>query len=288
MSKYVVITESGCDVPKEFVQKHGVYVAPMHISFNGKTYDDGTVPPSEIFSHYEKTGELPKTSGCMPGDFIPLFDEINEAHPEAEVIYLAYSSVTTCSYESALIAVKGHPIESRFHAFDTRFASAGAAIIVEDVVSFLESKPDVEMDELEAFINDRIDRCRMAFIPGGLEFLRAGGRLSNTAYLGAQLLRIKPVIEFVDGKLVATKKLRGSMQKAVNKLVDECTENREPVDLGRVALIWNEGLEGSLRAEVEHRCRHLGFKQVNWIETGGVIASHSGPGSFGFVYYVKK
>lgn len=287
MSNYVVITESGCDVPSEFAREHNVRIVPMHINLGGKTIDDGSVSPSAIFKHYAQTGELPKTSGCIPGDFIPVFDEIQADEPDAEVIYLAYSAATTCSFESALVAVKGHAIEPRFHAFDTKFASAGAAIIVEDVVSLIEENPAVELDELTDFINDRIRRCRMAFIPGGLEFLRAGGRLSNAAYLGAQLLRIKPVIEFVDGKLVATKKLRGSMLKAVNKLVDECTENREPVDTSRVVLIWNEGLDGSIRAEVEHRCRHLGFEQLNWIETGGVIASHSGPGSFGFVYYVQ-
>lgn len=50
----------------------------------------------------------------------------------------------------------------------------------------------------------------MAFLPGSLEFLRAGGRLSNAAYMGARILCIKPVVELLEGKLVATKKYRGS------------------------------------------------------------------------------
>ena len=51
-----------------------------------------------------------------------------------------------------------------------------------------------------------------SFIPGNLDYLKAGGRVSNAAYLGATLLRLKPLIEIVDGKLLASKKYRGRLK----------------------------------------------------------------------------
>lgn len=45
----------------------------------------------------------------------------------------------------------------------------------------------------------------MCFIPDELEYLRAGGRVSNAVALCGKLLGIHPRIELLDGQLVATK-----------------------------------------------------------------------------------
>lgn len=37
-------------------------------------------------------------------------------------------------------------------------------------------------------MNGLIGKIRMGFIPGDLDYLRAGGRVSNAAYLGAKIL----------------------------------------------------------------------------------------------------
>ena len=120
----------------------------------------------------------------------------------------------------------------------------------------------------------------MSFVPGALDFLRAGGRLSNAAYLGAQILKIKPVISVQDGILVATRKLRGSMDVTVRRMVKEFLD-AETWDTERIGLIRNEGLSEAIQKEVVETVRAAGFQEITWIETGCVIASHSGPGSFG-------
>ena len=63
--------------------------------------------------------------------------------------------------------------------------------------------------------------ARVSFIPGNLEYLKAGGRLSNAAYLGATILKLKPLIEILNGKLVATKKFRGAMSHIAEKYLNE-------------------------------------------------------------------
>ena len=277
MAKYVVVAESGSDITPEVADRYGIRIAPMHVSFGGGTFDDGSFPVSDVFRHFERTGELPRTSGCTPQDFIPLFDEIHEQQPEAHILYLAYSAITTCSYESALLAARERDYVT---AIDTKCVSSGQGLVVTNVARFLESNPDSSLDEVRAFIDEQVKRARMSFIPGGLQFLRAGGRLSNGAYLGAQLLRIKPVIEIIDGKLVATKKLRGSMERAVMEML-EAFLGGTPICKERALLIRNEGLSEDLQRQVEQRLVGAGFKVLEWVDTGCVIASHCGPGSFG-------
>ena len=62
-------------------------------------------------------------------------------------------------------------------------------------------------------------RTRMCFLPDNLEFLKAGGRVSNAVCLGSRILHIHPCIEIQDGKLVATKKYRGKMKKIARQLI---------------------------------------------------------------------
>ena len=146
----------------------------------------------------------------------------------------------------------------------------------------LEENPDMELDQVKAEVADLVEHIRMGFIPGGLEFLKKGGRLSNAAYLGAQILRIKPVIEIENGELVATRKLRGGMEKVVMAFIDDFL-TREPLDMTRAVLIYNRGLSDELRSDIEERMRIAGFQSYEWVKTGCVIASHCGPGSFGLV-----
>ena len=43
------------------------------------------------------------------------------------------------------------------------------------------------------------------------------------------------------------------------------------------------GLDQNIQDKVTKRCEEAGFKDICWIQTGGVIGSHSGPGAFGIV-----
>ena len=43
MSKMILVAESGSDITPEMAQENGIVIVPMHVSFGGKTYDDGDV-----------------------------------------------------------------------------------------------------------------------------------------------------------------------------------------------------------------------------------------------------
>ncbi|MEG0324258.1 MAG: DegV family protein, partial [Raoultibacter sp.] len=233
--------------------------------------------------HYENTGELPKTSGSTPEDFTQAFNAIEQEHPGAQIVHLAYSAVTTCSYESALTAAEGH---TNITSYDTKSVTAGQAMVVLSIAELLKSNPDLSNEALDEAIHDRINRIRMAFLPGSLEFLRAGGRLSNAAYLGAHLLRIKPVVEILEGKLVATKKYRGSVMSAATKLMTEYPQ-QENLDRSQVFFIKSEGLAQNIIDMAEAAAKEQGFESIQWISTGNVISSHAGPGAFGIVGFTQ-
>ena len=276
MSEIIIVAETGSDVSAAEAAELGIELVPMHVSIGDRTIDDGALDPAEMLEECRQLGVLPKTSGCTPGDFVKVFDRIHAEHPEAQILYIAYSAVTTCSYESARTAAEGRDY---IDMFDTAHVTIGQGFVVTGAAHYLREHPEVTLAELKAYAEDLARRTRMSFIPGDLGYLRAGGRLSNAAFLGATLLRIKPVIEIIDGRLVATKKLRGKMVNVALELIDMMYA-KGPVDHERVFLVRSSGLPLAIQEAAEARVRELGFKEIRWYDTRNVITSHCGPGSF--------
>ena len=92
--KIVLVAETGADIPGSIAERWGIHIVPMHVTFGSETRDDGTFPSEEICAYYDRTGDLPKTSGSTPEDFTKAFDALHAKWPDAQILYLAYSSVT--------------------------------------------------------------------------------------------------------------------------------------------------------------------------------------------------
>ena len=122
--------------------------------------------------------------------------------------------------------------------------------------------------------------------PADLVIWRAGGRVSNAAYLGAKILGLHPVIEILDGKLLSTKKYRGTMGRVVRQLTKEFPQ-AQGLETDALWLIYGEGLSGEVMREVEELLHAQGYRNLTWVKTGCVIAAHSGPGAFGIVGFAK-
>ena len=277
MGKYVLLAETGADIPDDIAKRYGIWKVPMHVTFDTETKDDGNFPTTEVFDYHKRTGKLPKTSGSTPADFEKIFDEIHAQYPDRHILHLAYSAATTCSYQSALLAAKERDYVT---SIDTKHVSAGQALVTIFTARYLEKYPDCSLQEVTEKVEELSRHCRMGFLPGDLEYLKAGGRVSNAAYLGAKILSLNPLIELLDGKLEATKKYRGSMQKVAPKMLEYYPVSQK-FSKSVIAFVYSPGLSQEIHQAVEKRAREMGFSEVLWIETGCVVSTHSGPGAFG-------
>lgn len=283
MKPVILVAETGSDITPELAARYHIQIVPMHVSFETETLDDGSFPPQKIVDYYRSTGKLPKTSGSTPDDFARVFDELQAKFPGSPILYLAYSAVTTCSYQSACIAAEGR---EGITMIDTRQVSIGQANVVLAVAKLLEQHPEMSVDEAAAAANDLIARARMCFLPDNLEFLRAGGRVSNVAFLGSRILSLHPCIEILDGKLVATKKYRGKMAKVAAHLIADYAEKYD-LDRNCLFLVRTVGLDESVIESVETAARECGFRETDWIQANGVITTHGGPAAFGLAGFAK-
>ena len=139
MTGVVLGAESGSDITPALAAQYQIQVVPMHVAFGAERREDGSFPAEEVCAFYDRTGILPKTSGSTPEDFARVFEDIRARHPEAEILHLAYSAVTTCSYQSARIAAEER---KDVISVDTRSVSIGQCAVVVETARLLQAHPE--------------------------------------------------------------------------------------------------------------------------------------------------
>lgn len=277
MKKYIITTESGSDLSKEIIDRYNIQVVPMHVTMENQTYDDGSFDVQRVFDYYEETGNLPKTSGSTPQDYSEAFKQIFDKYPDAYIIHIGYSAVTTVSFNAANIAAQDF---KNVYLVDSKHVSIGAAAVVKATAQFIEDNPDTSPEEIIAFVEDIRERTHMFFLPRTLLYLKAGGRVSNLAFYGANLLKIHPTIILENGYLVSGKKYRGPFDSCLKKMVNNFFESYN-INPATVMVVGAPGVEDNQKEMINNLLRENGIQTSGWMNAGSVISSHGGPGAIG-------
>lgn len=282
MPKIILSAETGSDMPVELAEKLGVLLIPMHVSMGNETLDDGTFPPEEVCAYYDRTGKIPTTSGSTPYDFEQVYDRVFAENPDTQILHLAYSAVTTCSYHSGELAIEEKPYRANVRLVDTKQVSVGQCAVVCAVAAWLKEHPEATLEEAAAAAEDICAHTEMSFVPSNLDYLQAGGRCSNAVALVGNLLQLHPCIDIIDGRLIAGKKYRGQMVKVLPNLIREFDKKHSP-NKDHLYLVHSPYLSHAVRKAAEDTVTELGYVKYTWIPTGCVITCHGGPGAFGIV-----
>ena len=137
--------------------------------------------------------------------------------------------------------------------------------------------------EILALLEDLAGRVEMSFVLDRLDYMKKGGRCSAVAALGANLLKLHPCIEVIDGKMSVTKKYRGSTEKAVTDYIKERLEGRADLDCSRIIVVDtndDDHLTAIARAYLEQDGR---FSEIIEAKAGCTIFSHCGPNVLGLM-----
>lgn len=277
MRRIILSTESGADLPRDLAEKYDVQVVPMHIIMDGEDYLDGELPVRDIYDYYERTKKIPSTTSTNAHEYEEFFTNIREKFPDCIIVHIGYTSKASSSFQNAVIAAEEF---EDIYLIDALNVTGGLAAIVLYAANVLEEEPDIKPEQLVEKIKAIVPHSRLSFIPGSLEFLKAGGRVSNMASLIGTLLKIKPCIELKDGKLMSTKKYRGKMSGATEKLFHDYVKEFN-IDRKQLYFIYSIGLDEQIKQRMEEVAKEEGFDNIRWIQAGGMISTHSGPGGFG-------
>jgi DegV family protein with EDD domain len=284
MSEIILVAESGADISPELAKQYGIYIVPMHVTFDGVTRRDPDVDPQEIVDYYDRTGKVPKTSGSNIDDFNRVFDQIHEEHPNAQILYLAYSAETTVSYSCGVLAAKDRGYVT---AVNTKLVTGGQCALVVRMAQMIEKHPEWDVKQAAAEAEKLVTRTHVCFVPRKLDFLRAGGRCTNAKALLGNILHIVPLIDVKDGLLVAVKNYRGRFTSVIGRVMKDYTEQYHLLRSILYVMV-TPGFEDPMRAIVKQTAEEMGFQKLVWLRTGSVITSHGGTGAFGIAGFERE
>ncbi len=271
-----ILFDSAADIAPN--ESAGVYRIPITVTVNGTDYADGIdLTADEFYPLLDSSREYPKTSQPSPQTFLEHFEAAKEAGDD--LIYIALSSATSGTYQSALIA-RDMADHEGIYVVDSRLVSHGIGLLVQQAVAWREQGLDASTiaTQLEALRG----RVRIVVAVDTLEYLHRGGRLSRTAAAVGNLAHLKPVVTVdADGAVAVVAKCLGR-QKAVatlcKKLADAQVDTAYPV-----TTIYTYGQDNVALLE-----QKLGDKVTGGrVQAGAAIGVHVGPEVFGLLYVVQ-
>ena len=276
-----ITTDSTCDLPRALLEAHNITVAPLGVVKGGKLYQDGiNIRTADIAAHVDAGGEITTTNAVNIADYEDLFRRETEKYDA--VLHIDIGSGFSCCNQNARLAAEEVP---EVYVVDSGNLSVGHGALVLAAAEAAEAGKSV--GEILPMLEDLAGRLEMSFVLDRLDYMKKGGRCSAVTALGANLLKLHPCIQVVDGKMAVVKKYRGSMEKVVEDYIRDRLTGREDIDFSRVVLT-DACRTASL---VETASRLLAedgrFGEVIRAKAGCTIFSHCGPDAIGIMFLRK-
>ena len=286
MYDYIIATSSTADLPSEYLADHSIpFIAYSYTVGEELRVDDCSEASREAVYRGMRAGDRLKTSMINEYTYYDFFKSLMETGKD--VLFMDMSVKMSVSYSNSLAAaekIRAEYPDQRLVVMDTRCISGGLGLLVEEVVRRAEAGGS--FDDVLAWAEENKLRMAHRFTVDDLNYLKAGGRVSNTSALVGSMLDIKPVLYVPDiGTLEVAQKVRGR-RKALRTIIDGILHDLESTDTaGREMRILHadclSDAESVRQAVLE---AHPDMGEIRITSLGVVIGAHCGPGLLAVFY----
>lgn len=283
MQKFIISTDSACDLPDEFISKFDIDIHHMFYRFNDNEIYGGTnALPAPVFYNRMRNGELPSTMAVNPGDSYSIFEKRVKAG--YNIIHISFSSALSSTCQNAHLAASeimdAYP-ESQIVVIDSLSASMGQGLLVLKACNYMAAGHD--FDETVQYIKDVQLHIVHYFTVDDLHHLQRGGRLSKTSALLGSLIGIKPVLNVNDlGQLIAIEKVRGR-KKSLSLMAERLLGKMEGFDNTYITVSHGDCYD-EIKPFIDmiKEKSNGKVKEVYVNHISPFIGSHVGPGTVAF------
>lgn len=278
---YKIVSDSACDLSKEYLEKHDVTIVPLSVSFDGEIYyrDGVDITRDQCYQKMVDDPKLfPKTSLPSVESYADVFRSfVEQGFP---VVCFTITTLFSGSYNSAInaksLVLEDYP-DANICVIDSKQNTVTQALLIDQFVRMLEDGLSFEqaMSKLDALMAS----ARIFFTVGSLDYLKMGGRIGKVATAATGKLGVKPVIIMKDGDIGLggigrnRNKLKASVLQVAKKYLDENNKDNFIVSVG-YGYDKEEGFE--FMKEVESTLDVKLDSETN-VAIGIVSAVHTGP-----------
>ena len=260
-------------MPPEVAARLRITVVPAYVQVADHSYRD---VPSEGLSRKEFYAQLPAMTS-VPTTAVPPAHEFTAAYRSLtgeadDVIAIVIASSLSGMYNVAHLGAQDAP-ELKVHVVDSEQLSMGLGWMV--VAAAEAATEGRSAQEILALVEDMKSRVRVYAMLDTLEYMRRSGRVSWARAKAAQVLRIKPIVEVLRGKVSDAGRVR-TRRRAIERLIELA---RARGSLERLAILH------TYAPEVEHVRERLidlcPSMQTFTVAVTTIIGAHIGPRGLG-------
>lgn len=277
-----ITSDSTCDLG-QYVQERNIGIMPLQVCLDGESFYDGIdIQPTDIFDFVAKTKHLPKTSAPSIANYQEFFEKQLEFGDE--VLHFNISSKSSASHNSAKQAAES--FGGKVRVIDSLALSSGQGLLVMKAADMRDK--GCSMDEIESTVLALRPLVNTSFVPDKLEYLHKGGRVSALTMLGANILKIHPLIYMDDGSLVPGKKYRGKMSFLVKQYIEDLKVKYPRYDKTRCFITHSSADEEIVAAAREKTKELFDFDEILETVAGSIVTSHCGKNTIGLLFITEE
>ena len=256
--RFQVISDSSCDLPKERIQELGVDVVPFYVSFEESNYmrEGVDISVEEFYQQMaDREGQFPKTSMPSVQDYADVLEKY--VKDNVPVLCICLNSAFSGSIQSAMNAknqlLEDYP-EAQIEILDSELATLLQGMLVEEACRLRGA--ELELKEAVKLLEEVRSTGRIFFTTNDLEYLQHGGRIGRAAATIGNVLKIKPLIEYVNRELVSAGVSRGR-KKSLQAVIEKAKAYMEAdhIDLSEYRFALASGLDQEEFKKFEEQVR---------------------------------
>jgi DegV family protein with EDD domain len=283
---FAIVCDSTHDLPPDITKKLRLTVVPFTINFGtDSSLDDGVMTLeefAELLDRYEKGKGYPTTAAPAPSRFAEAFmSHVKQGLSRILTITLSrkLSKTYDAAVEGAEMVEQEYP-DSEIEVVDSLSGSMGEGMLVLEAARMRDLGHPLQ--EAKHLVQEMRGRLRLLATLETTKYLLKSGRVRPFQHMLGSALQIKPIISTRDGAMALYTRVRGRMERAVDRMVDEVQRTYKS---GVVSVV--EGICPELREMLVGKlCERLGLNREQVLETriGPALLVHMGRRVVGVIW----
>ena len=221
VAEIALLTDSGCDLPQEIIDRHQIHVVPFTIHVGDQYYlDRQTLMPKEFYAMQKASRTRPSTSLPSPGELQERYEYLVARHRSAIAVHFSEHLSGTHAASAKAAREVAERSGKRIDVVNSASLSAGEGLLVHRVAEAIAA--GAGHDEILERIPEWKSKIVLRVGFESLDYIAGSGRVSPLKGWIGRVLDLKPAIEITaEGKaqvFAAAFTERGAMEKVMRNL----------------------------------------------------------------------
>ncbi len=273
---YRIVVDSTVYLSEEEFQKFGIKRASLNIIDKDETFKELKVDNDFVFDRLDKGHHL-TTSQPSPGEFFDIYEELLKEGAD-KIFVVTLAPPLSGTYQSAVLAKTMLDEPNKVHVFESQMAAFGNEMLVLELQKLIEDGK--KESEIIKTINKINSESNLIFTVENLHHLSKSGRLSRAKALVGTVLRVKPLIQMVEGKLDLFKSER-THKKVSNAIIQKIKETTSGAKTIHIRILSKNSLDHARALEQKIQEAFNNVKLTFSEYLGPVFSLHLGKTGYG-------